>query len=222
MTTSPPPRERSRALRRRIRIAWWRGRYLVAAIAVALAVATAVHALRPPPPASLAVVVLTAAADAGGRVAPRDVELRLLPVAAVPAEALTRTSDAVGRRLVAGLSAGSVLTPGLLAGPGLAEHAPPGTVVVPVRLADAGVAELLRPGDVVDLLQASADAPGPAAVLASSALVLARGDEESGGSLLGGAETESPLLLVAVPRGAATLLSGAGTWAPLAAVLVAP
>lgn len=199
----------------------WRTRHVVAAVAVALAAAVVVGELRPPAPPTTPALVLAAPRAAGAELGPTDVVVRDVPAGLVPDGALTDAADAVGRRLAVALPAGFPLAPGVVVGPGLADGAPSGTVVVPVRLADPGTARLLRPGDVVDLLQAPADAPGPASVLARGALVLARADEQES-SLLGGGDDAAPLLLVAVSHAAATLLSGAGAWAPVTAVLVAP
>lgn len=216
-----PTRSRGRLTARRLRLLWWRARPVVAAGALAVAAVAALHELRPPPPPTHDVVVLADAAPAGTRLAAAAVTVRAVPRSTVPDGALTSTSEAVGQRLVAGLPAGTVLSPGLLAGPGVAARAPVGTVVVPVRLADAAVAELLGAGDVVDLLSSPVDGPGEASVLARRALVLAREAGEGSGALLAG-DDGAPLLLVAVPQRAATLLSGAGTWGPLSAVLVPP
>jgi Flp pilus assembly protein CpaB len=199
----------------------WRSRHAVAAIAVAVAAMVALGELRPPAPPTTPVAVLAAARPAGALLGSRDVVVRRVPTTGVPDGALRSADGLPGRRLAVGLPAGHALTPGVLVGPGLADGAPPGTVVVPVRLEDPGVARLLRAGDVIDLLRAPVDAAGPAAVVARRALVLARADDETGG-ILGGQDGSAPLLLVAVPRGAASLVSGAGVWAPLTAVLIAP
>lgn len=180
-----------------------------------------VQELRPPPPPTRPVAVLASDQTAGAVLTPRTVVVQHVPEAAVPDGALTDVADAVGHRLAVALPGGFPLARGVLAGPGLAEGAPPGTVVVPVRLADAGVARLLGAGDRIDLLQADGYEGAQARVLARSALVLARADDAEPG-LLGSPTVQAPLLLVAVSPAAATLLSGASTWAPLSAVLLAP
>jgi Flp pilus assembly protein CpaB len=178
--------------------------------------------LRPPPPPTTPVAVLAADRPAGAVLAGRDVVLRGVPPTVVPEGAFRNLAGLAGRRLAVAVPAGLPLTAGLLVGPGLAAGAPPGTVVVPVRLADPGVGRLLRPGDAIDVLQGPTEGPGPASVLARDALVLARIADDDGPGLLGAPAGDDALLLVAVPRAAARLVSGAGAWAPLSAVLVAP
>lgn len=185
----------------------------------------ALDILRPPPPPTVDVVVLARPAVAGSVLSASDLEVRGIPIGLAPEAAVTALGDAVGRRLAVALPAGYPLAPGVIVGPGLADGAPPGTVVVPVRLADAGVARLLAAGDRVDLVRAPPEGGGSATVVARGALVLARA-EDGGGSggagFFGTTDDAAPLLLVAAAPDAARLVAGAGSWAPLSAVLVAP
>lgn len=219
---SPPVTARRRGRRRgvRLRVALWRYRHALAAVALGLAVLVALGDLRPRPPALTTVVTLSGARAAGVTLRPADLTVTRLPADLVPAESLTDPAQATGARLAVGLPAGYPLAPTLVVGPGLADGAPPGTVVVPVRLSDPAVADLLRSGDRIDIHRAPGDGSGGAAtVVARDALVLARTEVGSTG-WLGTDEGPGPLLLVAVSPPAATLLTGAGEWSPLGVVLV--
>lgn len=207
--------------RRRLRVALWRYRYLTAALALGLATVVAVEEVRPRPPALMPVVTLAAERPAGATLGRADLAVAPVPAELVPDGALADPGQAAGSRLAVGLPAGYPLSARLLLGPGLADGAPPGTVVVPVRLADPGVAAILGPGDRIDIHRAPGDGAAAAStVLARRAVVLARAEPESAG-WLGAEATAAPLLLVAVPSAAATLVTGAGEWNPLGVVLVA-
>lgn len=184
-----------------------------------IAALVVVDEVRPAEPIRAPVLTLAAPRPAGSTLAAADLVLRAVPPDAVPDGAYTDPDEAIGARLAVGLPAGFPIGPSLLAGPGLAAGAPPGTVVAPVRLSDAGLARLLRAGDRLDLHRAPSDGGGgPSSVLARSALVLAGAQDDSVGFL--DTTTETPLLLVAVSEDVATLVTGAGGWSPLGAVLV--
>lgn len=151
-------------------------------------------------------------------------DLHLVPVTdpARPADALVDTSEALGRITALGLPAGTVLSESMLTGAALVDGLPSGLVLAPVRLADAEVVGLLRPGDRIDLVTTVSDAagsPGPAHVVAESALVVAQTERDDGG-FLGASRTESTLILVGVSETDAVHLVAANAWAPLRAVLV--
>jgi len=88
-------------------------------------------------------------------------------------------------------------------------------VSAPVRIADAETVRLLRPGDRVDVIasEPAATGDGEARVVARGALV-SKVPEPFGGRVDGGA-----LVVLAVPRGAAAKLAGAGVTERLAVTL---
>jgi Flp pilus assembly protein CpaB len=234
-TPSPDAAARRRRLRRRLRAAAWRARFVLAAVCCGLAATATVQAVRPEPPPTLDVVVPAHPLVAGEAVGPDDVTVRTVPAELVPGGVLTDPRDAVGRVPAVTLPAGLPLHGSLVEGGGLAAQAPQGTVVVPVLL-DGAATGLLRPGDRVDLVTAAAaaalddpapdDAAADARYLARRALVLpdVRQVERSTGaaSLLGGtpASGAAPVTLVAVRPEEAPALSAASGEGAVSAVLV--
>ncbi|RZS61981.1 Flp pilus assembly protein CpaB [Xylanimonas ulmi] len=240
MTTPDPRARRTLARRRRGRAArrvLWRARFAVVAICCGVAASSAAQALRPEPPPTRDVVVAARLLAAGAEIRRADVEVRAVPVALAPTDALTDPADAVGRVPPVPLAAGLPLSAELVAGGAVTALAPEGTVVVPVRLDDA-TAALLRPGDRVDLVATSSLGVDDAAYLARRALVLPsaarRGEGDGGGDgsggvggLLGGASTGGastgagpPVALLAVDPAEAPGLSAASGMGAVGAVLV--
>jgi Flp pilus assembly protein CpaB len=86
----------------------------------------------------------------GTKLTSGDVEVRRLPVRAVPSGLETH---AVGRTLAAPIRAGEPITDVRLVGPALAASYP-ARVAMPVRIADADMVGLLKVGDRVDLVAA--------------------------------------------------------------------
>ncbi|RPF26137.1 SAF domain-containing protein [Georgenia muralis] len=212
-----PSRSAAAVLRRTL----WRGRHLLAALCLGLAVSVIVSTLAPPPPAGVPVLSLARAVPAGTVLTDADVTRRTLPASAAPT-ALTAPADAVGRTLAVGLPAGTALVESMLVGPGLAGAAPAGTVVVPVPLADAGSAALAEPGRRVTLVAADSDLSGTAGaarVVARDVVVLAVHRPEAGGNLLDPGASGVTVIFVAAREADATALVGAGAWAPLRAVI---
>lgn len=224
------------AVRRYLRSALWRARFVLVAACCGLAATATVQALRPEPPPTVDVVVPEHRLVAGSAVEPADVTVRTFPAALVPDDVLTDPADAVGRVPAISLPAGLPLHADLVQGGGVVAQAPRGTAVVPVRL-DEATAGWLRPGDHVDLvattdggdaLGGSGEADEDAVYLARRALVLPgvsdRSDSSSGAAsgLLGGTTTDSalPVTLVAVEPDEAPRLSAASGWGTVAAVLV--
>ncbi|AEG45242.1 RcpC/CpaB family pilus assembly protein [Isoptericola variabilis] len=242
-TDSPDAAARRRGLRRRLRTALWRARFVLVAVCCGLAATATVHALRPDPPPTVDVVVPLHPLVAGERVEAADLTVRPVPAELAPDGVVTATADAVGRVPAVDLPAGLPLHATLVAGGGVAAHAPEGTVVVPVLL-DSAASGLLRPGDRVDLVAVDASVLDPHLEphleaegtrpagdgdgthhLARGALVLpgvTGAADEGGASLLGGAVTErnAPVTLVAVQPEEATALSAASARGVVSAVLV--
>jgi pilus assembly protein CpaB len=127
------------------------------------------EAAAPARPATVGVLVAAHDLAGGAPLAADDLTLARLPPSAVPAGALTLTTDAVGRTLAGPVRRGEPLTDVRLVGARLVDALGPGLVATPVRLADPAVAGLLRPGDRVDVLAAPADpAQGTRTTLAAA------------------------------------------------------
>jgi len=137
----------------------------------------------------------------GQTVTDRDVAVRRLPAAALPADFLHDPAQAIGRPLTVSLPAGatllptSVVTKNALAAPGLA--------VLPVTLT-ATAAGLVEVGDRIDLL--AADADGGAAQIASAARVVAVLNTAQGSSPLSPAQSSGPVVLMARLGGVPTAI----------------
>lgn len=192
----------------------WRRALRLRRLAAGALVAVALVLALTPEPGTAEVAVVVAAADlASGRTLDAAaVELRRYPGALVPAGALGDPDGAVGRVLIGAARTGEPLTDARLTGAGpLASDA----AAVPVRLADAGVAALLRPGSRVDVVTLGREAGEPV-VLAPDAEVLTVVDADGGAGSAGG-----PLVLVALPRAAATRVAAA-TLADQVAVTLRP
>ncbi|WP_123738179.1 SAF domain-containing protein [Salana multivorans] len=211
-----PTPDRAAAARRRsrgMRSLWWRYRPLLVGGLTFWLVLAALPLARPST-ATVPVVVATRDLAAGTVLAPGDVTLWELPRGHAPPSALAGTGDAVGHQLRHAVAAGVAVVPLALAdgGWGLAHD----ESAVPVRLADPLVAALLEAGDRVELVRADGEAT---ASLTADARILAIVDDVAGGGLLGSGTPGSPLLLVAVPEGRATLVLDASARGTLTAAL---
>jgi Flp pilus assembly protein CpaB len=179
-------------------------RRLLAGVLVVTAVVLALHE---PGGGPATAPVLVAAHDLapGSALHAPDVQLRRWPSNLVPAGALTGVDQVEGRVLAGAANRGEPLTVPRLAGPELAKLASgrADAASVPIRLADAEVAGLLGPGRRVDVVTVGERSDQPT-VLASAAVVLAVLPAET--KSLGG---HGRLVLVAVPRAAATRLAAA-------------
>ncbi|MGC5628309.1 SAF domain-containing protein [Georgenia sp. Z1344] len=210
--TSPPSRSAGARLRRGA----WRWRHAVAAVCLAGAASVAIGELSPPPPTTTTAVALSTDLPAGHVLGRGDVGTRDLPVGDVPAGAPADVEAVVGRPLAVRLTEGTVLGEGMLAGAGVA--AAPGEVVVAVLVADDGSAHLAEPGLRVSLLAPPTDG-GPAEVVAENVLVLGAVEDEEGGLLGGGDESDVTRMYVSATPDTATLLVGSSAWTPLSVVL---
>lgn len=170
----------------------------------AFAVVTGLRALSPTPATTVAVLVAAHDLPAGTSLTPADLTRVEFPPQAVPEGAIT-ADPGVTARLSLPLPAGTVLTRAHLGADGW--DIASGQLAIPVRFADPLAARLISAGDHIDLIRATGDG---AEILASSARVLATldpGAESAAGGILSGAQPdETPLVLLAVPRSAATLV----------------
>ncbi len=220
MDGGAPPLERRR---RSIGVAWrgllWRARFVVAALAVGLAVTAALHELRPPQPRTRAVVVAARDLPAGTRLAAADVQLSRVPAGLAVSGTTTDAAALVGEDLAVPVPAGLPVVPGLLASGELA--GPPGTVVAAVRLADPAMAGLLEPGTRVDVLAAAAETGAQGVVVARRALVLPVAPGARAAAWAEGLTgSDAPPVLLAVSPEEVGALSGAAVSALLSAVVV--
>jgi Flp pilus assembly protein CpaB len=145
-----------------------RRRRLLAALCALVAVWAGLRATVAPTPPRVPVTVAAHDLGAGAVLRPAD----LTTVGFAPGTAPSgRLADPVGRRLAAPMRRGQPLTDTAVVGPALAgDH--PDLVALPVRLPDTAMAELLTVGDTIDLVSVDPQG-GPAATVASAALVLA-------------------------------------------------
>jgi hypothetical protein len=150
------------------------------------------------------VVVSTHAIPANQQVSSGDVKVVRIPADAVPKGALTSTAEALGRRVVHGISEGAVLGADAFSSATLVSQAD-GEVLVPVHLADEAAMTLLRVGSNITIVGSSYD--GYVTTLASSVRVALLPGESSGGLVSTGS---GAVILVACPRNVALTLAGAG------------
>lgn len=191
-------------------------RRLVAGALVLLAVAIAVR----PGPGTTTVLVAAHDLAPGSTLTEDDVTTRELPQRAVPDGAMTDPAAVAGRLLAGAARAGEPITDVRLTGAELmALQAPDGdAATVPVRLSDPGVAELLHPGSTVDVVSGGEREAGPV-VLAERATVVTVLDEEATGVGLAGGAQRGRLVVVLLPRDAATRVAAASLTQPLAVTL---
>ncbi|MGN6302595.1 MAG: Flp pilus assembly protein CpaB [Angustibacter sp.] len=191
----------------------------LAAGAVAAAAASALQVLAPEPEPGLPVVVAARDVPAGAALQRADLALATRPAAELPAAALTRVEDAVGRVVSAPLAAREVLAGSRLVGGDLLLGQPPSAVAAPVRVADPAAAALLRPGSRVDVLVA-VEGGRTARTVARGATVLARPDVGGGDHLLAADDaTSGGLVLLAVDDSTAAALAQSAAAGPLSVVL---
>lgn len=183
------------------------------ALLAGVLVLAVLQALRPAGPDGVMVVVAARDLPAGTELQSDDLDLLLLPRAALPAGTFHSPDQVHGSRLTHPIAARQPVVPGLLAegGWGLG----PDRLAVGVRLADPLLAAQLRAGDRVLLLGSSAGAE-QMAVLTPEATVLAVERAPSGG-LLSGTSADEPLLVFSVPREVGTLVIDASTRGTLTA-----
>lgn len=174
----------------------------------ALLLLAAAMALRPDPAGTYADAAV-AASDLrpGVTLRSEDVRLQRHPVSTLPDGAVTDVDHLTGATVAGPVRRGEVLTDARVLGPRLAGLAVgPDARVVPLRLSDTAVLDVIRSGDVVDVLGAVESDPGAQPrVLAVGAVVVLVSNE----STRPGDPTDR-VVLVALPRAAATTVAGAG------------
>ncbi|AJT43007.1 hypothetical protein UM93_09145 [Psychromicrobium lacuslunae] len=203
---------------------------MCAALLLCAAAATAVNQLTPTNQFTARVIVAARDLPAGGKLRAEDLQLRMLPPAAIPQAALTDPAQATGQLLTGAVRSGQVLSDTSILGPGLLTGSPPGSVAVPLHIADPQTISWLRPGQLVNVLLSSPDALGnyqPGKLLARGIPVLwlpSQQQDTTGGLLVGSAnasDTAKGLVLVTASAAQSTLLSGAASRGKLSLVLTA-
>ncbi|NYD43333.1 SAF domain-containing protein [Nocardioides panaciterrulae] len=165
----PPLRDRLARLPTSVRRAVLRRRRPLAALLVAVAVATGLRAATGPPAPRVPVPVAAHDLAPGAVVAADDLVRAGFAPGSVPSGVVR---NPVGRIVAAPVRAGEPVTDVRLLGPRLTD-AYPGLAAVPVRLPDAGMAGLLRVGDRIDLVAADPQGAAAARVVAADVPVLA-------------------------------------------------
>jgi len=188
---------------------WSRPVILRRVLAAMLVLLAAALALRPQPGTT---TVLVAAHDLspGATLTADDVRPQPMPAGLVPAGAATEVSDVDGRVLAGAARRGEPITDVRLLGAELTRLLAPddGSATVPVRLSDPDVADLLAPGSTVDVVSV-AERGGRPNVLAERATVLAVLDDEATGIGRTGRRQQGRLVVVLLPRDAATQVAAA-------------
>jgi pilus assembly protein CpaB len=188
-------------LRALVRTASWHRRLLASGCAAA-AVAFGLSTLSPQPPATASVLAAARDIPAGATLTSGDIDVVALPPGAVPAGAFHRGSDIAGRVVAGAVRRGEALTDVRLVGAALFSSVGSGQVAAPVRIADAGVARLLQPGDVIDVFASNDRTTGAAAIVATSARVLA---VPSAAGTDGGLDDGALIVVATTPETAALL-----------------
>lgn len=195
------------------------GAGLLVALAVVLAVAPDGSADEAP------VLVTVRDLAPGSAIRAEDLAVRTWPSTLVPAGALRALPDAEGRVAAGAVRAGEALTDLRLVGVELTARAGgPEAAAVPLRPADPAVAAILAPGTVVDVVTLGSGGtgdgardPGPGAqVIAGRATVLTVLPAQAQGA---GRSGTGPLVLVALPRDAATAVAAASLAGEIAVTL---
>lgn len=199
---------------RRLRRAVLARRRPLAALLLALSVATALQAQNAPPPPVTRVLVAARDLQPGATLTAADVRHSGFAPDSVPSGTL-RAADALGRATVGPVRAGEPLTDARLLDAGLLARYP-GAVAAPVRIGDAAAVDLLRVGDRVTLLAADPQGAGPAEPVAVDVPVLALPRARRADPALG----SGALVVLALDDLTAREVAGAATRAFLSVVLV--
>ncbi|HYN68295.1 MAG TPA: SAF domain-containing protein [Ornithinibacter sp.] len=152
-------------------------RRVLSAVLAATSVVLVILQLRPPPEPVTPVVVAVRDLPAGSVLTEADLGLEGVPERSVQPGALAAATDAVGRRVAAGLARGETLTASRLAPRGPLDGLPTGRVALHVVSADPAGVDLLAPGLSARVYPV---AGGPA--LAVAATVLATDPPGRGGT----------------------------------------
>jgi Flp pilus assembly protein CpaB len=179
-----------------VRRALARRRRSVAAVLAGLTVLAVVRVLAPPPAPTVEVLVARHDVLAGQRLGSDDVRVRRLAVDSVPATAMRRPVDVVGRTAAGPIGDDEVITDSRLVGPGLVAGLGDGLVAAPVRMADRDAVRLLDAGDRIDVYAPTASGlSAPAIVRSALVATLPQPDPSDG---VGAAGETGALVVLAV------------------------
>ena len=151
-----------------LRLAFWRYRHLLIALAIGIAVMGFARLFAPAANPTVTVLAAARPIAIGAVITEDDLAATTLPIGAGIDWLATDPTAAIGRTALANLPAGTPIWLALISSGELSALAPSGTVIVAVTL-DQAVASLLAPGDRADLVELNAGNPTH---LARSALVL--------------------------------------------------
>lgn len=144
----------------RLRRVFFDHRRLLASVLVALAVLSAVSAVRADAPASTVLLVAARDLPSGTTVTAEDVEEVRVDPAAVPDGATTSADSLPGSQVAGPMRRGEAFTDARLLGPGALSGRPVGTVVATVRVADPLEVQALSVGELVDVVAVTRDRDG--------------------------------------------------------------
>jgi Flp pilus assembly protein CpaB len=189
-------------------------RRIAAMLCLALALLSALTSHAPPSAGHTSSVVVTAKPLRPGTVlVATDLAAVVWPAATVPAAAVLRFSDALGRTVGAAMTRGEPLTAARLLDTGISAALDPGQVALTIGLAGGNQAAILQAGALVDLYPASSETalvegqPLPAGTagrrLAANVRVLAVIPPPEDGAIAGG----GPSLVIAADRATAGRLA---------------
>lgn len=222
----PPHQHRAaqhRAIRRPspVRALVWRWRWVIVALVFGLVVQSALTTLGIHQKPMNTVVVASHDLSTGTTLNRGEVQLKALPVEAIPTGTLSSLDAALGQILAAPLPAGAPIIDRQLLTSDFAASAPPGTVITAVTLDHQATAAMLRAGDRIQLYSPS-NAPGDsseAQLLTDSALVMSVKADVQDKSILRDSHNKGEIF-VAIPKNDASLVIGLGAKVPFHAVIV--
>ena len=206
MTPVPRPFPSVTGTGRRAQWRRWVARRVVAAGLAACAVVLATSAARPAPAPTVIVLVAAREVPAGAVLADGDVRPANVPGDAAQPGAITSLSDALGRRVAAGLVTGEALTASRLVPRAAVDGLPRGRVALHVVAADPASVDLLPAGTIARVYPVAGGAP-----LAVGARVLAVDPLVApGGVLLAGESAPRGVVLSLTVAEADAVLRGHG------------
>lgn len=199
----------------RIRATLWRFRFVLAAVALLAAVASALSALRELRPETVGVVVADRDLPAGTKLSTGDVRVADVPRALAPRGVLTSLGDVDGRTLTTPVPKGIPVAPQMLLSKKFLAS------VEPVAVQADGTESLLTPGQRVALYAPKDEhAQSPEAVkVVSRATIVGVGTASKSKSFSRDLSNTLPLFL-AIPADTATLVIGYGSAMPMRVVIV--
>lgn len=202
----------------RLRRLFFDHRRLLASVLVALAVLSAVSAVRADAPPSTGLLVAARDLPSGSTLTRDDVEEIRVDPRAVPDGATTAAEALPGAQVAGPMRRGEAFTDARLLGPGVLVGRPAGTVVATVRVADPLEVQALSVGDLADVVAVTRDREGGGAraVVVGEALEVVATTTDTGDP------TAPATVRVLTDRDEAAALAAASEDARLSVVATAP